>query len=506
MSICPACKTSIELVEVNPFENSEIELKKLDELNKIQSSKEKVIEKLSNDFWDDLKSFIKNYNTVKNIKSGFKSDELEVFEKTFLSSTIFEDKLSVLNSLLTAPNDNLTSYLQKYSIEYGKNLRIDKFVLKINEILKGKQDRLVHCKQKRSRFKLLKENQKNVYESISQFKKSSKILLVKIQQEKDFAGFINDLIISYGNLTSNIDTYLLKEQSELISNIKGRILGYYNEINKGDSEDEIIQEIEFNQQKNKTYSIDLKRSDGLKKAGVILSEGHLRSLGLSIILSIAESSNVPFIVFDDVVNAIDSEHRANIIDMLFDNKYLKKAQLIVTTHDRLFWERFCNIYSSRINRKELSSISSCFKYQNQGIIYIPYQISFEEKIKEALSYSDIRQALVYLRIWFETICFNYCKKAEKTITGQFSGDNSEKPTHLVVSLTKVYNQIITPSFSTSENLKVVQEKLNWKFLNQEHHSFDENIFNVTHSTTSNEIQDIFIAVKNFEQEVYESIE
>ena len=298
--------------------------------------------------------------------------------------------------------------------------------------------------------------------------------------------------------------YLLKEQSELITQIKGRILGYYKEINKGDSENEIIQEIEFNQQNDKTYSIDLKRNDGWKKASVILSEGHVRSLGLSIILSIAESANVPFIVFDDVVNAIDSEHRANIIDMMFANKFLKKTQLIVTTHDRLFWERFCNTYSSRVNKRELSSISFCFKYQNQGIIYVPYQISFEEKIKEALSYSDIRQALVYLRIWFETICFNYCKTTEKTITGHFSQDNSEKPTHLVVSLTKVYNEIITPTFSSSISLKVVQEKLNWKFLNQEHHSFDENIFNVTHSTTSSEIEDIFFAVKNFEQEIFES--
>lgn len=505
-SICPACKTSVELVKVNPFENSKVELKKLDDLNRIQSSKEKVIERLSNDFWDDLKSFIKNYNTIKNINSSFKNDEFEVLERTILSSSTFEEKLSVLLSLFTETNDSLSEYLYKYSIEYGKNLRIDNFALKINGIIKEKQARLELCNEQALRFKHLKERQGSVYESISQFKKSSKLLFKKIQQEKGFAKFIDDLIASYGSLMDNIDSYLLKEQSELISHIKGRILGYYNEINKGDSEDEIIQEIEFNQQKDKTYSIDLKRSDGLKKAGVILSEGHLRSLGLSIILSIAESSNAPFIVFDDVVNAIDSEHRANIIDMMFDNIYLKKAQLIVTTHDRLFWERFCNIYSSRINKKELSAISSCFKYQNQGIIYIPYQISFEEKIKEALSYSDIRQALVYLRIWFETICFNYCKKAEKTITGQFSGDNAEKPTHLIVSLTKVYNQIITPSFSASDNLKVVQEKLNWKFLNQEHHSFDENIFNVTHSTTSSEIENIFIAVKNFEQEVYESIE
>jgi len=503
---CPACKTPIEFVTVNPFENAEKELNELKELNYIQLSKDKLIDKLLNDFWTKLNDFIYNYKTLKRINLGLQNEMFESIEKRIASSTTFADKLSVLLSLNEYADDELKKYLERYSIEFTKSKRIDNLNLKINDIIKDKQSQLDIYTDNRTRFRHSKEIQKNLFEDIYAFKKSSKILNKKILQEKAFAKFIDELIVNYNSLISNIDSYLLKEQSELITQIKGRILGYYKEINKGDSENEIIQEIEFNQQNDKTYSIDLKRNDGWKKASVILSEGHVRSLGLSIILSIAESANLPFIVFDDVVNAIDSEHRANIIDMMFANKFLKKTQLIVTTHDRLFWERFCNTYSSRVNKRELSSISFCFKYQNQGIIYVPYQISFEEKIKEALSYSDIRQALVYLRIWFETICFNYCKTTEKTITGHFSQDNSEKPTHLVVSLTKVYNEIITPSFSSSISLKVVQEKLNWKFLNQEHHSFDENIFNVTHSTTSSEIEDIFEAVKNFEQEVYESIE
>lgn len=495
---CPACKTSIENVIVNPFENSKVELQKLHKLDSIQKLKNRLDNTLVNVFWNELISFVQNCKVAKTSNLGLKISEIEGFKT-------FDEKIKLLKHLFENNDRELLKYLENYSNEYAKNYKFDSLYKRVSDLIKEKESKLELFNSKELKFKLIKEDQKEYYKNKLISEDKSKKLNIKIQVEKEFANFIDNVISSYDGLIKKLESFLLKEQNNLIVKIKGRILEYYNEINRGDSEDEVIKDIQFNQRNDKTYSIDLKRNDGIKNAGVVLSEGHLRSLGLSIILSIAESSNVPFIVFDDVVNAIDSEHRANIINMMFVNSFLKKTQLIVTTHDRLFWERFCNVYSSKINKKELSLISFCFKYQNQGISYIPYNISYEEKIKEALIYSDIRQALVYLRIWFETVCFGYCKKSDKIVTGKFSKDPVDKPTHLIVSLNKVYDTIITKSFPRSDNLKIIKEKLNWRFLNQEHHSFDENIFNVTHSTTSKEIEDIFDAVKGFEQEVTHSL-
>ena len=72
----------------------------------------------------------------------------------------------------------------------------------------------------------------------------------------------------------------------------------------------------------------------------MFSEGHLRSLGLSILLANAKINNLPFVIFDDVVNAIDSDHRANIIEMMVKDPYFENTQQIISTHDRLYWERF----------------------------------------------------------------------------------------------------------------------------------------------------------------------
>lgn len=70
----------------------------------------------------------------------------------------------------------------------------------------------------------------------------------------------------------------------------------------------------------------------LQDALQVLSEGHVRCLGLAILVAKNIKENCPLLVFDDAVNAIDDEHRLGIRDTLFDNADLAKKQIIVTCH------------------------------------------------------------------------------------------------------------------------------------------------------------------------------
>lgn len=70
----------------------------------------------------------------------------------------------------------------------------------------------------------------------------------------------------------------------------------------------------------------------------VLSESHLNSLAVALFLAMAETFNerLDTLVLDDVVNSFDSEHRAHLARLLandFDHR-----QVIVLTHDRLFFE------------------------------------------------------------------------------------------------------------------------------------------------------------------------
>lgn len=70
----------------------------------------------------------------------------------------------------------------------------------------------------------------------------------------------------------------------------------------------------------------------LQDALQVLSEGHVRCLGLAILVAKNIKQNCPLLVFDDAVNAIDDEHRLGIRDTLFDNADLAAKQIIVTCH------------------------------------------------------------------------------------------------------------------------------------------------------------------------------
>ena len=68
----------------------------------------------------------------------------------------------------------------------------------------------------------------------------------------------------------------------------------------------------------------------------VLSEGHIRCLGLAILLAKGKSIESPLIIFDDAINAIDHDHRSGIRETIFDSDQFDQIQLIVTRHSNEF--------------------------------------------------------------------------------------------------------------------------------------------------------------------------
>ena len=90
----------------------------------------------------------------------------------------------------------------------------------------------------------------------------------------------------------------------------------------------------------------------------ILSEGHIRCLGLAILLAKGQSIQSPLIVFDDAINAIDHDHRSGIRETIFESDRFAQTQLIVTCHSNEFikdiqqhlpaqWRDDCQVYLFR---------------------------------------------------------------------------------------------------------------------------------------------------------------
>lgn len=123
----------------------------------------------------------------------------------------------------------------------------------------------------------------------------------------------------------------------LMAGLNNLAMSIYNDFNRGDLEPDKLaalhlplngdQKIEINFRGNPEARVDALR---------ILSEGHIRCLGLAILLAKAQSLNTPLIVFDDAINAIDHDHRSGIRETLFESDTFRHTQFIVTCHSNEF--------------------------------------------------------------------------------------------------------------------------------------------------------------------------
>jgi DNA sulfur modification protein DndD len=331
--------------------------------------------------------------------------------------------------------------------------------------------------------------------------KQKAALLNDAVDNSHFNQLLKDLEAEYRTLYRDLLDYKLELEKARITGIEAKAAEYYRAINNHDDDHEQIASLTFDRQAD-SYRIKITSVDGsFLDAFAVLSEGHLRALGLSILLAMAEKNNFPLIVFDDVVNAIDTDHRSNIIDLFFSDAYLRRIQMVVTTHDRLFWERFCII--AQRHAQQVQYTSNVLSYTNKGILVIDHVGSFQEKILAALSVFDVRQALLYCRIWFESMVLEFCIENEVKVTAHFNKSQLKKSMYLQVSLEHTFS-LVEPfiDYDLSYFNFIKNDLVNWGGQNQEHHAFNEGSLNFVHSKTSSEVFKIYDAIRYLECQLF----
>lgn len=493
---CPACDTQLANVKRNPFTKANEELVKLKGIKEqeVEFARQKTIAE------ENLKSLESLHNNL--VANTTSSTALKAF---IANGTVLNLK-SPVYSLATRNviDENVAAIKLQVSTIGNYFTEVDA----LNQKQAQKQTRVTANSEK---VTVLNER-KNSIESIKNIWQSSQAKLDAVNvslaayttqlekfnaekiTEDEYNAFIDSLSANYSSFYTQLQTFKDTEFQTRFGRLETEIAGFYTQINKHDAEHEIVELFKIdNSDADYRIEFKVKGSTVVEDASIKFSEGHLRSLGLSILLANAKINALPFIIFDDVVNAIDSDHRANIIEMMVKDSYLKDVQQIVTTHDRLYWERF-SLENQQLNFK--SYILKCTK---QGVVHYHYNLSFKEKIQDALDHYDIRQALLYCRIWLETIAKQFCMENHISLNGVL------KPTEFHVSieptLRSIY-RVLNENLVDNEHLKVLlDDEINYKGINQEHHSFDEFNFNFIHSRTSQDVQKIFDAVKGLDNDI-----
>lgn len=503
---CPACLTPLNKVAVNPFERARDQIKALGALESLKHAKQRNDARIA--LWaskvSTAISAVKS-NAYADVPCPLKMDELEAALAEFHTAT---DRSEVAPAVL----DALLNLCASGSEEIEVYLRAcDRRLKEVDqaEAQAARLDGMV------ARLKVTDESLKRHFDSktraLAGFKAANdqaahlveqKVILLNDAVDNSlFNQLMKDLEVEYRTLYQDLMEYKLALEKARITGIEAKAAEYYRAINNHDDDHEQVETLSF-EKLTDNYRIKITNVDGSSfDAFAVLSEGHLRALGLSILLAMAEKNNFPLIVFDDVVNAIDTDHRSNIIDLFFSDDYLRRIQMVVTTHDRLFWERFC-IIADRHPQCEQHT-SQVLSYTNKGIVVIDHAGGFQKKVHVALSVFDVRQALLYCRIWFESMVLEFCIENGVKVTASFNKSQLKKSMYLQVSLEHTF-KLVEPfiDYDPTHFDFIKNDLVNWGGQNQEHHAFDEGSLNFVHSKTSSEVLKIYDAVRFLECQLF----
>jgi len=132
--------------------------------------------------------------------------------------------------------------------------------------------------------------------------------------------------------------------ARLVADLGELVVQLYNSFNRNDAQSELLADVKLPLAPNQRLRIAFQNQpEQLFDALHILSEGHVRCLGLAILLAKNLKEQAPVLIFDDPVNAIDDDHRESIRRTLFEDQYFMDKQIILTCHGEEFFKDIQNL-------------------------------------------------------------------------------------------------------------------------------------------------------------------
>lgn len=172
---------------------------------------------------------------------------------------------------------------------------------------------------------------------IAQWQEANAELIHRAEQEAQANREDQPIKDAYDSFYGYLDGFLEQLPGMLMADLNATTMELYNEFNHGDRDEDKLSELRLPLTGEGMIEIAFRGNPGLRvNALTALSEGHIRCLGLAILLAKAHSIQAPLIIFDDAINAIDHDHRSGIRAAIFESDRFYQTQVIVTCHSPEF--------------------------------------------------------------------------------------------------------------------------------------------------------------------------
>jgi len=400
---CPACKTPLNQVVVNPYIYANEELLKLQHLTEIQQGIQQIEQ--------NVQEVLFNLSQILSACLRFfhQNNPLQFFQVVNAKQA----NITWWSSLHQPLPDGLTPW-ENLVVQVKKLEEADLQIEIAAQIRATKQKELERLREFSREVNALQIRRQiadkafvDARELISVFETENAQLVADVEVEKAVVLKNQTIAISYADFVQRLSDYSSNLPAQLVADLGEIVVVLYNAFNRNDSFGERLSSVKLPLVQNQRLEIAFKNSpERFYDALHVLSEGHIRCIGLAVLLAKNIKENCPLLIFDDPVNAIDDDHRESIRRTIFEDDYFIEKQILLTCHGEEFFKDIQNLLSAQIAS------------QTQSFTFLP-------RINEA-----------HIRVDFNCTPRNYILAARRHINRNEIRESLAKSRQALESLTK----------------------------------------------------------------------
>lgn len=326
--VCPACETPLTDVVTNPFERASSGLELLQNLAALEAEQER----LSNErdaVVASLKASMEKVRALGQLEGGKLEDivawlgqsETPIWASS-IGSVSWHAWLKVVRDL-EAEDAGIRDRV----------IRRAEFTEERERLINARTD-LAELAGRQTQHQTQIDEEKAF---IDAFTTTNAELIEAEKLEEVNVAFERQIQQSYSDYNELLRQYRDGLPEGLLADLNETTRDLYNQFNVGDDEADKLAGLSLPLRGGDRIQIAFAGSPTvLHDALHVLSEGHLRCLGLAILLAKNIKLGLPILVFDDAVNAIDHDHREGIRATIFGDPRIAAKQILITCHSNEF--------------------------------------------------------------------------------------------------------------------------------------------------------------------------
>lgn len=398
---CPVCKTPLTHTAVNPYIHANNELQKLRHLAVLQQTAQQLEQNIK----QSLLTVSEGVNTcLKFLPDNNPLHAYQLANNTQPSSLWW-------NALLQPLHDGFTPWqylVSQVNHLIDADIKVDNAV-QIRSDKQAELHRLLDFSRKVTVLQIRRQNaDKAIMEAqqlIQNFETENAQLITDAGLERPIVERNLVISTSYAAFVEKLNEYANSLPAKLVADLSEIIVNLYNAFNRNDSPRELLASVKLPLAQNQRLEIAFQNQpQQFFDALHVLSEGHIRCIGLAMLLAKNLKENCPLLIFDDPVNAIDDDHRESIRRTLFEDDYFSNKQILLTCHGEEFFKDIQNLLSAQTVSQTRSF--TFLPRLNESHIRVDFNCAPRNYVLAAIkhiSHNEIREALAKSRQALETL-------------------------------------------------------------------------------------------------------